>query len=732
MSAGPDAPPPGEIPLPGAPPVETLEGVVDRIVFESPDSGFLVARLQVKGMVDLQTIVGSGLPITPGETVRVRGQWIDDKRFGRQLRVESYETLLPNSVEGIERYLGSGLIDGIGPSYARRLVDAFGAETLRVIDEQPERLRGVPGIGPKRATQIREAWVRQRSIQSVMIFLQSHGVTPGLAGKIYRRYGDTAVAVLRANPYRLADEISGLSFGGADVLARKLGIAQDAPERVRAGLLHTLRQASYAGHVFLPRAVLREEARNLLDVPFDAIDAGLQALALSSEAVQEGDAWYLAGLYQAESTAASLLKQLIATPHEAITVQLDKALAWAEAHFKIALAEGQRAAIATGIHAKVMVITGGPGTGKTTVINSLLAILEKKAQSFLLAAPTGRAAKRMEAATGREAQTLHRLLEFSPKTGGFVRDESNPLDTDLIVVDEASMIDANLLCALLRAVPAFTRLILVGDVDQLPSVGAGNVLLDIIASGVLPVVRLETVFRQAGESGIVFNAHRINAGEYPAFNNTDFFLIERHEPARAVETIVELVSQRMPAKFGLDPFLDIQVLSPMRRGEAGVVHLNEALQAVLNPDGTPLPRGGLRLGDKVMQLRNDYELEVFNGDVGRITHADADAQELQVTFEDGRVVIYPYDELESLALAYACTVHKSQGSEYAAVVIPFLPQHYMMLQRNVLYTAVTRGKRLVILVGEGKAVAMAIKNNRIAQRHTHFSDRLCNRPIASS
>lgn len=729
MSSDPHDRQPGEATPSDLLAVETIEGVVDRIVFESPESGFLVARLRVRGMVDLQTFVGSGLPITPGETVRLRGHWVEDKRFGRQLRVESYETILPTSVEGIERYLGSGLIDGIGPTYARRLVDAFGAETLRVIDEQPERLRGVPGIGPKRALQIRDAWKSQRSIQSVMMFLQSHGVTPGLAGKIYRRYGDNAVAVLRANPYRLADEISGLSFRGADTLAQKLGIASDAPERVEAGLLHALRQASHEGHVFLPQEELREEAKALLGVPAETVNAGLNSLVSSSTAVREGDAWYLSALYQAESGAARLLKNLISTPREHIRIQLDKALAWAETHFNIQLAPEQRKAIEHGVQDKVLVITGGPGTGKTTVINSLLAILEKKAQSFLLAAPTGRAAKRMEAATGRDAQTLHRLLEFSPITGGFTRDESNPLDADLIVVDEASMIDASLLHALLRAVPSFTRLVFVGDVDQLPSVGAGNVLLDIIVSGVVPVVRLQTVFRQAEESGIIANAHRINAGEYPKFNTEDFFLIERHDPARALETIVELVTQRMPAKFGLDPFQDIQVLSPMRRGEAGIHQINESLQAALNPDGAPLPRGGLRVGDKVMQLRNDYELDVFNGDVGRITHADADTQELQVTFEDGRIVIYPYEDLESLALAYACTIHKSQGSEYPAVVIPFLPQHYMMLQRNVLYTAITRGKRLVIVVGETKAVAMAIRNNRIARRHTHFSDRLRNSPL---
>lgn len=715
-------PPQADLPVPLA----TLEGTVERVVFESPDTGFLVARLHVPGHADPATIVGSHIPVTPGETVRLRGQWVEDKRFGRQLRVESYETILPTSVDGIARYLGSGLIDGIGPTYARRLVDHFGAETLRVIDEQPDRLRAVPGIGPKRARQIRDAWSRHRAIQSVMIFLQGHGVQPALAGKIHRRYGDDAVTVLRKDPYRIAREIGGVSFRGADALASRLGIAKEAPERVRAGLLHTLGEAAGRGHVFLPDAELREAARALLDVPDTAIKPALQELALSALAVREGDAWYLGPLHAAERGAAQRLKALLATPRETLHIDFDRALAWAEREFKIRLAEEQRAAIRAGVEAKVLVITGGPGTGKTTVINSLLAILEKKGQSFLLAAPTGRAAKRMEEATGREARTLHRLLEFSPKAGGFARHEGNPLETGLLVVDEASMLDAHLLHATLRAVPPFCRLVLVGDVDQLPSVGAGNVLFDIIASGAVPVVRLQTVFRQGEDSGIVANAHRVNRGEYPRFNASDFFLIERDDPAKALETIVEVVAHRLPAKFGLDPFRDIQVLSPMRRGEAGVSRINEALQAALNPDGQPLPRGPLRVGDKVMQLRNDYELEVFNGDVGRVALCDADAQEVQVTFDDGRAVLYPLDDIDHLGLAYACTVHKSQGSEYPAVVGVFLSQHYMMLQRNVLYTAITRARRLVVLLGQPRALRAALANHRATHRHTRLAERLRN------
>jgi exodeoxyribonuclease V alpha subunit len=707
-------------------PVATLEGTVERIVFESAESGFVVARMHVPGRVDLETIVGAHLPISPGETVRVRGQWVEDKRFGRQLRVESYESVLPTSTEGIARYLGSGLIAGIGPTFAQRLVAHFGAETLRVIDEQPQRLRAVPGIGPKRAGQIREAWSRHRAIQSVMIFLQGHGVSPALAGKIHRRYGDDAVTVLRSDPYRIAREISGVSFRGADLLAERLGIARDAPERVRAGLLHALGEGAARGHVYLPEGELREAAGEILAVDPDAVDLGLRDLEAQGLAVHEGDAWFLGTLHGAELGAAKRLKVLLATPCEALRIDLERAIAWAEQTFHITLAEAQREAIRRGVAAKALVITGGPGTGKTTVINSLLAILEKKSQSFLLAAPTGRAAKRMEEATGREARTLHRLLEFSPQTGGFSRNEANPLDTGLLVIDEASMLDATLLHAVLRALPPFCRVVFVGDVDQLPSVGAGNVLFDLIASGALPVVRLETVFRQGEDSGIVANAHRVNAGEYPRFNSNDFFIIERDDPARALHTLVEVVTRRLPERFGLDPYRDIQVLSPMRRGEAGVNRINEALQAVLNPDGAPLPRGPLRVGDKVMQTRNDYELEVFNGDVGRVAIASADAGEIEVAFEDGRRVIYPMDDIDNLSLAYACTVHKSQGSEYPAVVLPLLGQHYMMLQRNVLYTAITRAKRLVVMVADPKAIAQAVRNHRVTRRHTRLAERLRN------
>lgn len=703
-----------------------MEGVVARVVYENPENGYVVARMTVQGQPDLVTFVGSLLAVSPGETVRVTGRWVDDRRFGPQIRVTLCETILPSTVETIEAYLGSGLIPGIGPEYAKRLVQAFHEETLRVIDRQPERLRAVPGIGPKRARQIRDAWNERRSVHSVMLFLQGCGVTPSQAVKIFKEYGGRAAAVVRDNPYRLAEDITGIGFQSADRIARQIGIAADAPARVEAGLLHTLTAAGGEGHMFLDRARLTEDAARLLNVDASLLDGAVTRLVATQRMIVEGDACFVSLMHAAERGCADGFRRLLRTPCEPVPIQVDKALQWVEKLKGIELSPGQREAIRMGCETKVLVITGGPGTGKTTVLNSLLAVLEKKGLSFVLAAPTGRAAKRMEAATDRDARTLHRMLEYSPVSGKFQRDENNPLSTDMVVVDEASMIDAQLMNSLLAAIPSFARLLLVGDVDQLPSVGPGNVLFDVIACGLVPVVRLDTVFRQADGSGIIENAHRINRGEMPRFNETDFVLIERDDPAAALETIVEVVARRIPARFGLDPVRDIQVLAPMRRGEAGVEHINAALKAALNPGGAPVPRREFGVGDKVMQLRNNYDLDVFNGDTGVITLVDTDAGELQVAFDDQRQVIYPFDETDNLTLAYCATVHKSQGSEYPAVVLSFLPQHYMMLQRNVLYTAITRGKRLVVIVGSRKALAMALRNSRISHRNTRLAERLRN------
>lgn len=708
-------------------PEVTLEGVVERIVFESTDTGFFVARLQEKGKPDLTTFVGNLMAISAGETVRLTGRWVDDKKFGPQLKVNSYQTILPSSVEGIEKYLGSGLIAGIGPHFAKKLVDKFGAETLRVIDEEPGKLRKVPGIGEKRARQIREAWSKQKALQSIMVFLQGHGISAGQAVKIYKQYGDAAVAVLRENPYRLASDVTGIAFKSADAIARRLGIEINAPVRLQAGMLHILQQAASDGHVCLPVGELFPASAELLDVGEDILEPALAMLAQQTRVVREDDWVFRAPLHAAECGVADRLKHLHAAPGEDLDIRnVDNALRYAEKKQGVTLSEEQRDAVRMALDAKVMVITGGPGTGKTTVIRSILAILEKKSVSYYLAAPTGRAAKRMEEATGRQARTIHRLLEFSPQQEGqFARNEYEPLHTELVVIDEASMIDTYLMHSLLKAMPPQARLILVGDVDQLPSVGPGSVLMDIIASNVVPTVRLAVVFRQAAESGIVTNAHRINTGQQPQFNERDFFFIHRDDPEQARETIVELVCHRMPRKFNLDPRRDIQVLAPMHRGDAGVSKLNEALQHALNPHGAPVPRKGLRVGDKVMQLRNNYELDVFNGDVGAILRMDEDDRALEVDFE-GRPVVYDFDDLDDLGLAYAATVHKAQGSEYPAVVLALLPQHYMMLQRNVLYTAITRAKHITVIVGAEKAVARAVHNSQTARRHTRLTDRLRN------
>jgi len=708
------------------PQVACVEGAVERIVYENAETGFFVAKLREAGKRELVTFVGNLMAISPGETVRLWGRWVDDKKWGRQLRVDRYETVLPATVAGIEKYLGSGLIAGIGPTFAERLVKAFGVETLRVIDEEPARLRDVPGIGKKRAAQIRDAWAGQKAIQSIMIFLQGHGIGVGQAVRIYKRYGDAAVAVLRENPYRLADEVTGIGFRGADKIASSLGISKDAPERLEAGLLYALEQATHQGHVFLAEDELFEEASQLLDVDAARLGEPLVGLVAREEVLREGSSLYLRLMYFAETGCDKRLKRLLGAPSGmALSIHAERAIRWVEGRQGIQLSEGQQEAIRKAATAKVLVITGGPGTGKTTVINSLLAVFEKKGLSIALGAPTGRAAKRIEEATSREAKTIHRLLEFSPKQRTFVRDENNPLDADLVVIDETSMIDCQLMHSLLKAVPARARLFLVGDVDQLPSVGPGNVLMDIISSGAVPVVWLKTVFRQAETSGIVANAHRINTGRYPEFNGQDFFFVERKDPARALDTVLELVMDRIPKKFGLDPLRDVQVLTPMRRGPTGVIRLNEALQAALNPQGEPVPRRDFRLNDKVMQLRNNYELDVYNGDVGQVTVVDAEAQELEVRFDD-RVVLYGFDRLDDLTLAYATTVHKSQGSEYPAVVIPLMRGDYLLLQRNLLYTAVTRGKQLVVVVGDPRALGRAVHNDKIARRNTRLAERLRN------
>jgi exodeoxyribonuclease V alpha subunit len=715
---GETAPPPEEK---GAP--VTIEGVIARIVFESAESGFYVARLREEGKVDLTTIVGAALAVAAGETVRVTGRWVKDPRFGRQLRVEGLETVMPKSPVGIERFLGSGLIKGIGPKYAKRLVAAFGVDTLRIIEDEPERLHGVEGIGRKRAEVIREAFSEHRAIRSLMVFLQGHGLSLNQAHRIYNRYGDRSVAVLRENPYRLIEDIPGMGFKGADAIADQLGIEKDSLLRAEAGLLHVLRSATGNGHVFLPADDLAAQSQELLGVDSDITASGLTSLVARGAVVREGDSAYLQALFEAESGCAKGLRRLLKGTKKKTSIDTARALAWVEDTLKIDLSPEQREAVAEAVAAPVMVITGGPGTGKTTVVNSILSIVEKKGFDVALAAPTGRAAKRLAEAADREARTLHRLLEYSPIQGGFTRNEAKPLAADIVVVDEMSMVDVHLFQGLLTALPDSAQLIMVGDVDQLPSVGPGNVLLDVIASLAVPTVRLKTVFRQAAESGIVANAHRVNQGQYPEFNAVDFFHVERDDPEKTLETVVELVTERIPKKFGLDPLRDVQVLAPMHRGAAGVARLNEALQQALNPRGQAVPGRPFCKGDKVMQLRNNYDLDVYNGDVGVVGPVDEDDQTAQIRYDD-REVLYSSDMLDDVALAYAATIHKSQGSEYPAVVLPLMNQHYMMLHRNVLYTALTRAKRIVVVVGEERAIQRAVRNVESATRFTGLAERL--------
>ncbi len=699
---------------------DVLAGLVERVTFHNPDSGFCVVRIKARGHRDLATVVGHAAAISPGEWITAAGEWANDHTHGQQFKARFMRTSEPTSIDGIEKYLGSGMIRGIGPVYAKKMVKAFGGKVFDIIEAEPDRLREVAGIGPLRAKRIAAAWADQKVAREIMVFLHSHGVGTARAVRIFKTYGADAVQVMTENPYRLARDIRGVGFKTADAIAMKLGIEKTALIRVRAGISYALTQAMDEGHCGLPTEDLTPLAVALLEVPealvLTALDLELADGAVIADAVGGTPCIFLAGLYRAEQVIAERLRRLLKGRLPWPPIDPEKALPWIETKTGLSLAVSQAAAIRQALLAKVLVITGGPGVGKTTLVNAILRILAAKGVKLLLCAPTGRAAKRMTEATGFEARTIHRLLEVDPKSGGFKRGLDHPLECDLLVVDETSMVDVMLMQALIRSVPDHAALLIVGDIDQLPSVGPGQVLADIIASGAVAVVRLTEVFRQAAQSRIITSAHRINQGLIPDLSrpegDTDFYFVQADDPEAAVARIVELVKTRIPQRFGLDPIRDIQVLCPMNRGGVGARSLNIELQGALNPAGArKVERFGWTFapGDKVMQIQNDYDKDVYNGDIGYVDDVDPEEGALTARF-DGRAVTYGFGELDTLVPAYAATIHKSQGSEYPAVVIPVMTQHYAMLQRNLLYTGVTRGKRLVVLVGQKRAVAIAVKN----------------------
>ena len=705
---------------PEAPNREVLAGLVERVTFHNADNGFCVLRIKARGHRDLVTVVGHAAMVSAGEWITASGEWINDRTHGQQFKARFMRTSEPSSIEGIEKYLGSGMIRGIGPVYAGKMVRAFGEKVFDIIEAEPERLREVTGIGRVRAKRITDAWAEQKVIREIMVFLHSHGVGTARAVRIYKTYGVDAVQVMTENPYRLARDIRGIGFKTADAIAMKLGIEKTAMIRVRAGISHALTEAMDDGHCGLPAEELAPLAVELLEVPKElvqtALDLELAEGTVVADTVAGTPCIFLGGLYRAERAIGERFLKIAGGRLPWPDIDAGKALPWVEGKTGLSLAESQADAVRRALNSKAMVITGGPGVGKTTIVNAILRILDAKGVTLLLCAPTGRAAKRMTEATGFEAMTIHRLLEVDPRGGGFKRNADNPLDCGLLVVDETSMVDVMLMRALLTAVPDEAALLIVGDIDQLPSVGPGQVLADIIASGAVPVVRLTEVFRQAARSRIVTSAHGINRGAIPNLSkpegDSDFYFVQADDPETAVPMIIELVKTRIPKRFGLDPVRDIQVLCPMNRGGVGARSLNIELQAALNPAGErKVERFGWTFapGDKVMQIENDYDKEVYNGDIGYVDDVDPDEDELTARF-DGRVLTYGFGELDTLVPAYAATIHKSQGSEYPAVVIPVLTQHYAMLQRNLLYTGVTRGKRLVVLVGQKKAVAIAVRN----------------------
>jgi exodeoxyribonuclease V alpha subunit len=709
---------------------EHVTGVVESVIYRSEETGYTVCSVKVAGQQDNVTVVGNCAAIWVGETLKANGRWTRHKQHGFQFQAGSINCVAPVTEGGIERYLGSGMIRGVGKVMAKRLVKAFGEETLKIIDKESQRLEEVDGIGPMRRKMIKDSWNEQKAVRDIMIFLQSHGVGTAQSTRIFKHYGNDAVALITSDPYRLCRDIWGIGFKTADSVAMSIGIPPDSEMRACSGIIHVLQTLTDEGHCFCPAEELITYSQNLLEIPEDVLRSALEHEIRRQTLVQEMDRIFLAPLYDAEACVAAKIKKLQRTPIGFPPITVDKAVAWAEKNMKVRFAPMQEEALKMALSEKISIITGGPGVGKTTIIRALVDVFAARNLKIALAAPTGRAAKRMEEATRHNASTLHRMLKYIPTTGYFEHGTAHPLEEDIFILDEVSMVDIQLMAAFLNAIPDHSSLILVGDVDQLPSVGPGNVLRDLIDSNVIPFRKLETIFRQQAGGWIVQNAHRINHGEFLELpegeEESDFFFIEAQDPEHAIKTMIELVTNRIPQRFDFDPMNDIQVLTPMRRNQLGSENLNAVLQEALNPSGTQIQRFGrnYRVGDRVMQIRNNYDKDVFNGDIGRLTQVNVEEQQLTVNF-DGRHILYDFSALDELVHAYACSIHKAQGSEYPAVVILITTQHFKLLQRNLLYTALTRGRKLVCIVGSKKAIYIAIKNNEIRLRRTSLKERLC-------
>nr|VFK56626.1 MAG: exodeoxyribonuclease V alpha subunit [Candidatus Kentron sp. TUN]VFK59156.1 MAG: exodeoxyribonuclease V alpha subunit [Candidatus Kentron sp. TUN]VFK62951.1 MAG: exodeoxyribonuclease V alpha subunit [Candidatus Kentron sp. TUN] len=718
---------------------ERLSGAVARITFHNSENGFCVLRIKVPGVSELVTVTGTVITVSPGEYVECQGHWVNDPTHGRQFSAVQLQVVPPSTREGIERYLGSGMVRGIGPHFARKLVQAFGERVFEIIENEPERLTELPGVGPLRKTQIVTAWAGQRAIREIMVFLRSYGLGTARAVRIFKTYGNDAIERVRENPYRLATDIHGMGFATADTLAQRLGIPSDSPMRARAGILHILQTLSVQGHCAWQQTTLITDASTLLSIPHaiikDAIDAEVREKRLVLESIGNRSCVFLAALWNAEVNVVNHIRRLLRYPSPWGRIHMEKAASWVEKKTNLALSDSQRQAVFAALNGKVTVITGGPGVGKTTVVNSILQILRAKGANPCLCAPTGRAAKRLSESTGFAASTIHRALEFDPRIMGFKRQQNYPLETDLVILDEASMVDVALMNRFLCAIPNRAVLLMVGDVDQLPSIGPGSVLADMITSSQITVVRLTEIFRQAAASQIVANAHLINQGitpqqSYPKASLSDFYVVAADSPETIRNKLLQIVTQRIPQRFGLHPIRDLQVLTPTNRGPLGTQTLNTELQRHLNPNAIPtVTRFGWTLapGDKVVQRVNNYDKDTFNGDVGYVLRVNKEESELIVDM-DGREVSYTFDELDELSLAYAMTIHKAQGSEYPAVVVLLASQHYTLLARNLLYTAITRGRQLVVVICQMQALSMAVKNTPSAHRLTKLAERLNHSP----